>query len=203
MFSSIRWRISIPYLALILLAMAVLSGYLSNLVRQTYLAGLENQLLAEALLLEDVLAPAVAGVDPRRGLDAEAGRYAELLGARVTIIGLDGTVLGESHEDRARMDNHSTRPEVQQALSSGRGVSVRRSATVGYQMMYVAVPLKLEDETAGVIRVALPLREIEAHISRFNRAILLATLLAALRSEERRVGKECEYRCRSRWGGYD
>ena len=37
--------------------------------------------------------------------DPISDRYARLLGARVTVIGLDGTVLGESHRSRGGLDN--------------------------------------------------------------------------------------------------
>lgn len=44
MFSSIRWRIAIPYVLLILLVMLGLGGYLSAIVRQNYMDHLDAQL---------------------------------------------------------------------------------------------------------------------------------------------------------------
>jgi len=98
MFSSIRWRIALPYVLLILLSMGALTGYLSTLVRDTYLDNLRDQLLSEAQLLADALGPALTGDHLSDGLDAQAKRYAEILETRVTIIGMDGVVLGESNE---------------------------------------------------------------------------------------------------------
>ncbi len=180
MFHTIRWRIAIPYVTLILLAMAGLVVYLSDLVRDTHLADLETQLTAEAWLIGDALASSLTSDEPGGDLDPLARHYADLLGARVTIIGADGTVLGESHEDRTRMDNHLYRPEVQQALAEGQGSSIRFSRTVGYEMMYVAVPVIAEGHVTGIARVALPLRQIEANVARLRRAVLSAALLAAL-----------------------
>jgi two-component system phosphate regulon sensor histidine kinase PhoR len=180
MFRSIRWRIAIPYVVLILLAMTGLVVYLSDLVRDAHLADLQAQLTAEAKLVGDTLASLPAGDESGDALDSLARHYADLLGARVTIIGVDGTVLGESHEDRTRMDNHRYRPEVQQALAEGQGSSIRFSQTVGYEMMYVAVPVTEEGHVTNIVRVALPLRQIEANVARLRRAILSAALLAAL-----------------------
>ncbi|MBU0492222.1 MAG: cell wall metabolism sensor histidine kinase WalK [Chloroflexi bacterium] len=177
---SIRWRIAIPYILLILLTMTGLGMYLSDLVRSAYLADLQAQLTAEARLVADVLAPALAPGEPGATFDVAARRYADLLGARVTIIGLDGTVLGESHEDRTQMDNHLLRPEVQQALDGGPGSSIRYSRTVGYDMLYVAVPMPAAGQTVGIARVALPLRQIQNHVTRLQWTILLAALLAGL-----------------------
>jgi two-component system phosphate regulon sensor histidine kinase PhoR len=178
---SLRWRIALPYVALILAATLGLTIYLSDQVRQVRLADLEAQLLGNARLLAESTAPLLqAGTDPET-LDELVRRWAVPLGARVTIIGADGVVLGESHEDRTQMDNHLSRPEVQQALIAGQGSSMRYSATLGYEMMYAAVPIQAErGEVLGVMRVALPLGEIEANVGRLRQNIVLAGLATAL-----------------------
>ena len=48
MFRNIRWRIAIPYVVLILLAMTGLVVYLSDLVRDAHMTDLQAQLTAEA-----------------------------------------------------------------------------------------------------------------------------------------------------------
>jgi two-component system phosphate regulon sensor histidine kinase PhoR len=179
-FRNIRWRIAVPYVALILLTMTGLALYLSGLVRDAHLADLEVQLTAEARMVGEMLAPFMIRDESGQLLNIQAQHYADLLGARVTLIGADGIVLGESHEDRTQMDNHLYRPEVQQALSTGQGASIRFSQTVGYDMMYVAIPVMAEGRVAGIARVALPLRQIEANIARLRRAVLSAALLVAL-----------------------
>ena len=157
MFRTIRWRIAIPYVVLILLVMLGLALYLSRLVREVHLASLENQLTDEARLVGDALGSQLARGEPGEAVDSLVLRFADLLGARVTIIGADGTVVGESHEDRTQMDNHLYRPEVQEALATGQGSSIRFSRTVQYDMMYVAVPVKSGQQVTGFVRLALPL----------------------------------------------
>jgi two-component system phosphate regulon sensor histidine kinase PhoR len=182
MFRRLRWRIALPYLALILVATLGLTLYVSDQVRQVRLADLEAQLLADARLLAGSAAPLLqAGTDPET-LDALARDWADRLAARVTIIGADGTVLGESHEDRTQMENHLLRPEVQQALKTGQGSSTRFSATLDYEMMYAAVPIQTSagQQTLGVMRVALPLDQIEANVGRLRQSIVLAGLVTAL-----------------------
>ena len=44
MFHSIRWRLSVPYIVLILIVMVVLVFYLSAFVRDVYLSSMEEQL---------------------------------------------------------------------------------------------------------------------------------------------------------------
>ena len=184
MFRSIRSRIAVSYTILIVLAMTAVTIYLSDLVRRTYLADLQTQLTAEARLVGEALRQPLTQVEPGEALDALARHYADLLNTRVTIIGVDGTVLGESHEDRTQMDNHLYRPEVQQALSTGQGSSIRFSMTAGYEMMYVAIPVKVEEQVVGLLRLALAVRQIEANVAHLRltvvAAMLVTTLLAVL-----------------------
>jgi two-component system phosphate regulon sensor histidine kinase PhoR len=179
MFRTIRWRIAVPYVVLIVLMMLGLSIYLSNVVRQAHLTDLESKLTDASRLVGDALGSRLAQGKPDETLDSLVLHYADLLRARVTIIGADGTVLGESHEDRTQMDNHLYRPEVQEALATGQGSSIRFSRTVGYDMMYVAVLVKFGDQVVGFARLALPLQQVEASVARLRWAILGATLVAA------------------------
>jgi two-component system phosphate regulon sensor histidine kinase PhoR len=176
---SIRWRIAIPYVALILLTMAGLLIYLSDLVRDAYLDNLEGQLEAEARLVGDVLDLHLAQARPEDAVDPLVDHYAEILEARVTIIAPDGTVLGDSTADWMEMDNHLHRPEVQEALETGQGSTIRFSRTVGYEMLYVAIPIRSGEELVGISRVSLPLNLIDENIAQLRQTILSATVLAA------------------------
>ena len=181
MFTSIRWRIAVPYVLLILVVMGVLSGYLSVFVRDMYIDGLEERLASNLVLIGNALSPAPSeALATGEYLDDAAREYAELTGARITIIAGDGTVVGESDDDRTRMDNHANRPEVIAALSQERGSSIRHSKTVDLDMLYVALPVAREDGTVDVVRAALPLASVEKHVGELSRTTLLAALVAVL-----------------------
>ena len=69
----------------------------------------------------------------------------------MTVIGADGTVLAESDRETVReMENHAGRPEVRQALAGAVGSDVRRSASLGRDLLYVAVPLEREGRRQAV-----------------------------------------------------
>jgi two-component system phosphate regulon sensor histidine kinase PhoR len=180
MFRSIRWRIALPYTILIISAMSVLGFYLSGFIESTYKNNLEAELATQARMIGNVVAPILPLGGSTNDLDQAAKHWAEILGGRVTIIGLDGTVWGESNEDRTNMENHLTRPEVSAALANGQGSSERLSATVGYQMMYTAILVKDGDQPAGIVRVALPLQQIEANINHLRRVFISFTLIVTV-----------------------
>ncbi len=182
MFRKIRWRIFIPHMILILLSMVGLTIYISEQVRQSRMADLEGQLLAEARLMADGARSLFAAGADAAAFDDLARRWAAMLEARVTMIGEDGTVLGESHEDRTQMDNHLSRPEVQQAKALGQGRSIRFSRTVNYELLSVAVRVGSAEKPLGYVRVSLSLEQVESHVAQLRWTILVATLATTLLS---------------------
>ena len=90
------------------------------------------------------------------------------MGARITVIDLDGTVLGDSWENREMMDNHSDRAEVIQAVASGQGRSIRYSNTTGYEMLYYAKLVTAKEQPVVVLRLALPLQAIDTKLPTFS-----------------------------------
>ena len=177
MFQSLRWRITLPFVFLSLLSLLALGLVLSNVLRQTYLDNLESKLTSQAHMVADVITPMLQRGTTGGDLDTAARHWAKLLAARVTIVAVDGTVLGESHEDRTQMENHRNRPEIAAAFASGQGSSTRFSHTVGYEMMYTAVTILQDGQPQGVARVAVPLQEVADNVSQVQRILTSATLI--------------------------
>ena len=59
-------------------------------------------------------------------------------GCRITWIAADGTVLFDSRAQQSGMENHADREEVQQALKTGHGESMRYSTTLMERQLYSA-----------------------------------------------------------------
>ncbi len=70
---------------------------------------------------------------------------------RVTVIDKNGAVVYDSVEDREKMDNHGTRPEVKEALKAREGNSIRKSDSVGINYFYYA-----KSYGGYIVRMALP-----------------------------------------------
>ncbi len=174
---TLRWRILISYAVLILVVMVGLGLYLSHVARDNYLSDLQDRLASAARLTADALAPRLAAGEK---LDDVAKHDGDLLGVRVTLMTRDGTVLGESTEESSLLGSHFDRPEVQQALATGQGSSIRFSDTVHYSMLYVAVAARQDGQVVGVVRMALSLQQVDAHVAQLRWTILLASLLATL-----------------------
>ncbi len=107
-------------------------------------------------------------------IQARVAEVSRATGVRLTVVAPGGAVLADSHRDPARMEDHAGRPEIVAARQGRVGTSMRRSATLGEEMLYVAVP------GDPVVRAALPLREVHQLLGEIRRRVLLAAVPAVL-----------------------
>lgn len=108
----------------------------------------------------------------------EARRLVADTNLRLTVVAADGTVLADSAQDPATMENHAARPEIAAALRGVTGSDTRLSATLGFEQMYVAVPSTLHGARVA-LRVSEPLAAIHS-IADQGRSTGLLLLLGAL-----------------------
>jgi two-component system phosphate regulon sensor histidine kinase PhoR len=102
---------------------------------------------------------------PATQIDERADALSDKIGARVTLIAPDGTVVGDSAEDGAALaalENHGQRPEVVTARERGLGVERRYSTTLEAELLYVALPTA--NPAIATVRLALPLTEIDMEV---------------------------------------
>lgn len=95
-------------------------------------------------------------------------------GKRFTAIAADGTVVADTDADPAGLEDHANRPEIVQAMLTGRGEAVRSSGTIGVRMLYEARRF-----TDGmVVRVSMPLSSVTSMVWRAAAGFLCACVLA-------------------------
>ena len=174
----VRGRLFVVSVALILVVGLASGAYLENQLRQLLVSRIEAELHRHALTVRELFR-SHRDWSTAMAIDPLADRLGQATSARVTVIAQDGTVLGDSAltiEQVRQLDNHGRRPEVVAALSDGRGVARRFSATLRTDMLYVAVPLARADGLA-VVRTATPLDEIEPVVNQLRVLLGVAGLL--------------------------
>lgn len=172
--TSLAAKVFLSYLIVVALLFTGFYFSSSKFVREFHIATLSGRMDQEAHLLGRVLPFDVQGPP----LDSLCRQLAGDLGSRITVIAVDGRVLGDSAEPSAKMENHAARPEVIQARRAGSGTAIRYSTTVGYDMLYRA----LYQTGAGqerIVRVATPLNEVEQVIRSFRRSLLTGLFVAS------------------------
>ncbi len=170
-------RIFIIYALIMAAAIILIELYITTTVRESYIQELSNSLMFQGRLIAKTVP-----IQSTSSLDNVCRQTKKDIGARVTIIRLDGTVLGDSDHDSDTMDNHAHRPEIEQAALNGSGNSIRFSNTLRYDLLYIAVRVDRNSGHAGFVRLSLPLKKIDASVNILRIKILsvvFGILLAA------------------------
>ncbi|MGD8351385.1 MAG: ATP-binding protein, partial [Nitrospirota bacterium] len=157
------------------LAVLFVEFYVTRVVRDNYVDTLRESHAAQARLMAEHIP-----LDAR----AEAAGMAKVLkaetGARVTLIAEDGRVLADSDMDPSLMDNHLSRPEVQEATIKGRGSATRFSDTLGYEMLYTSARVAGEEGPVRFVRLAVPLAEVNSRVNMVRVEILSVVIVVLL-----------------------
>ena len=180
----LRTRIAATAVAATAAALLAVFLLVGPAVRARFIEESRETLQTEAALLARLVEePLASGGEPSsldRMVDDAARASA---GRRFTIVAPDGRVLADSAASGAQLaalENHSRRPEVAQAMAYGRGSDIRRSATVGDDLLYAAVAIRRGGRLLGVSRVARSVVRVEQEVARLRRSIVWALAIAFL-----------------------
>ena len=93
---------------------------------------------------------------------------------RITLVGPDGRAICDNYADVKDMGNHKNRPEIKEALKTGKGQAVRNSQTIGKSAFYYAVRL----DNGNVLRISKEVSSMTGIlISTVPRLVVLSILL--------------------------
>lgn len=153
----------------------VLDSFLTTFVAGQERRSAQHRLTAEARILRGEL----SGVDPM-GLENWAKDRSALSQTRITIVDPQGRVLADSERDPETMENHAGRPEILQARRGQVGVSIRHSATLNRDLCYVALSFPYRGAAGFILRLAVPLQELDDAVAAVRRWLLGTSLIAFL-----------------------
>lgn len=175
------------YLLVAVVAIVAIASYSTVTISRFYHEHTRNVLTSAARILAQHFSTVpIRGIDEtsHAAADNEIDAFCKASGKgggyRITYILPGGKVAGDSEDDPARMENHSDRPEIRDAMARGLGVSTRYSHTLGKRMMYVAAPVTDGlGRTTGTVRTSLSLSVIDDTIGLLWHRIAIACLVIA------------------------
>ena len=130
------------------------------LVRSLVMADSDESLLARARIVAETFRPLLANsASMRERIAREGDRLGKEIGARITVVLPDGTVIADSTVGAAGvpgMENHAHHPEIRDALSGTTGISLRRSISVREEQRYAALPIVVGGAIVGAARASVP-----------------------------------------------
>ncbi len=173
------WQLFPLFLLIIVLSLLAVMVTFSHSLRDFHLEQRSRELqekaqaISEQALTWTTLARAVER-------DSLCRAMADRSGSRITLIATDGVVLGDSQRQSSTMDNHAGREEVAAALNGRAGHSIRYSKTVQYNSMYLALTLTRNDGIAGVLRLSVPLTDVEGEAAKLTRRLIFVAIIVAV-----------------------
>ena len=179
------WRLFSTYILVVALCAVAIGVFAVRSARSFYITHTEAELQARAQLVREQVAPDLGSL-PAGELEELVKRLGASSGTRITLISAGtggqppGTVLADSDFAPEQMVDHSDRPEYQEAVAGRVGVSLRHSATLDEEMMYVAIPALAGDRVTSVVRVAIPLTRVYQALADLYWRIALAAVIVAL-----------------------
>lgn len=181
----IRSRLTFSYVILILISMTILGIALIWPLQNYFIQHIKQELFNNTELVKNLVEGYIIKED-YEPIDKISKDLGKKIDTRITIIKNDGIVLGDTAYDISQMENHKNRLEIAKALQGERGSTTRYSTTLDTDTMYVALPLEYQGQVLAVIRLSLPLTEINKTLLKLKgilyTGILLATSIAVLLS---------------------
>jgi len=183
--SSFRRRLALAGILTAAAALLVVLFIQGRVLNADTRAETQERLRAEARILAEAVSVPWSVQGPGYWVDDLVDRAGRSTETRLTVVSLDGTVLGDttaSGDALRAIENHAGRPEIRDALSLGEGTNERLSNTAHERQMYVAVRIRHEGRLLGVARASLSLDRIETRVSELQVSLgfaLLSVLLLA------------------------
>lgn len=183
---SVRWKVAFGTLVAVTCGLLIAGVMTVQSLEQRYLTQFGDALEAKVQLVEYGFQPLFlsSSLPTSSSLQETARDLGNRASARVTLVAADGAVLADSavrDADLSAVESHTSRPEIQQALSTGQGRDIRPSHTTGERTMYRAVLMQLSRNASPlVVRVGLPMVVLDREIAELQQRLLLALGLAFL-----------------------
>jgi two-component system, OmpR family, phosphate regulon sensor histidine kinase PhoR len=173
-YSSLRFRIAIPFAGLMMLVFLILYLVLTEGVDRMYVNRLSDEMASQARVAAYSVSEARLGGRTQADISHIIDEFGGVGHGRYTLISASGQVLADSRADSSTMDNHNHRPEVIEARRDGVGTDRRKSGTLGEQYLYVAVMVPGGEES--VLRMAVPVAEIDEAVGNIGHFLLISLI---------------------------
>ena len=176
---SIRWKVALAILFALLCGFIIAGLLAASSLAEQELMQSEAALEVSTSLIAFDLRPLVTGALPAMPrLQAIVRELSHRAHARVTLVDDSGRVLADSavrDDDLAGIENHRTRPEIEQAIAAGAGTDLRASHTTGERTLYRAIRLDAAGtSTALYLRLGLPMTALDQELATLKRNLTLA-----------------------------
>ena len=164
-------KILFSYLIIVCISFFILDLFIKDEIKKVMTDRIETELLTYTELID---------LNSAQKMSDQLRQIALISNSRVTLVDAQGKVFADSEKDISQLENHFSRPELQEARLKGKGKSIRFSQSIGVDMLYVAIPMKSGSQITGYVRLARPLHDVQGMIEKVYQSVFLAMMIVAV-----------------------
>ncbi len=171
--SSFRSRLFVISVIFLAVFVAGLGIYLHQVLRTWTVTVIEEDLQVRAILVQDAMKLSADELDYHSFIDT----FRDIDEQRITLFDEQGRPLADTHLNEKtlqQMGDFAERPEVAEALAGQPALSRRYSESIDREMLNFALP---KSEDGKVVRVSVPLREVEEIITGLRALLFVGALI--------------------------
>lgn len=176
-FISIRWKLVATYLLLILFFIGILNVFIMSTLENTYEGNKKVELLSEANIISNSVKYFIDVPEKDYSfalMSNQVTSYGESLNSRVLILNRKGRVLRDSN--RLLEQKLLKHDEIKLALEGSTTVTTHAFKDIG-KVMYLAVPIRLDNKVIGVTFISTSLNDIQKNIDQVKKLMNIISLI--------------------------
>ncbi|HUI52624.1 MAG TPA: ATP-binding protein [Terriglobales bacterium] len=174
------WKLALAFFALLVGVLLAVDFFAERALRRDYERAGFEELIAIARIAQ-AHPPQLSSLSHLKPEEAAAlqswAREMAASGARVTVIAGDGGVIADSQANMQVRETLTNLPEVELAMASGEGRSIRPGDAAGHDQLFYAVR---QTDAAGqpyTLRFAAPEQTVDEVLWSFRKRLWIASLL--------------------------
>ncbi len=175
----IRRKILISYLLLVLFALSALGAGVYFPLENYFLENLEKDMINQAFITRTAISEEISTGNFEQ-LQNKIERISLETNSRITVILRDGKVVADTEVKLEELENHRNRAEIIKAFQGETGVEKRYSNSTKRDMLYVAIPMYLNDQLTSVVRISYGFEFIESFLKTYRVIFLTGLMLSAI-----------------------
>lgn len=176
--NSIRWRITLIYLLLILLSMELVGAFLLQSLEKYFVSSFVSGLNSKAQLVAGLLERYMLPEPDKEKIDALIAELSSQSEADIAVLSASGAFVTASVEDPEGFRNTLSQSDAAMAISGGSTHSFRVDPVSGRRALHVVVPIRSKGRVVGAVYMVASMESTYRVIGDVRLILLSGTVLA-------------------------
>ena len=172
-------RLYSSHMAVLFLSVLFCGYFAATGLKEIQFNSVLESLRKQAEMVGEILRPRLSEGDAVF-IDSFCDRIGSNTPYRLTVLTPDGSILGDSEGSPSKMENHTTRPEIKEAMGGVMSSATRYSFTVNKDLVYVALPIIHDGIIVGIVRTSTSIERLSNILDFFYGKLAMMIVLLVI-----------------------